>query len=156
MEDTILRTESIAAGLEVRPKDRLDRQLRRHPHHSIPNLRYPRWPLLPICFRYVLTSHRGRSILPCTPRSSIASIDSLSIPALHGYFSLASMLPAECHFCRSAPARFAASLPAFYERSLPDWPLSRVAPVLRCSFASLYRRGRQRFLGRKVWACRSA
>ena len=43
-------------------ENRLDHDLRRHLHHSVPHCRYPQRPLLPICFRYVSSFHREWTI----------------------------------------------------------------------------------------------
>src|SRR5271157_4454938 len=54
----LLRTKSIAAVFEIRLKDRLDDDLRRHLHHPVSYRRYPQWPLLPASLVYVLPPHR--------------------------------------------------------------------------------------------------
>jgi len=58
------RTESVTALLEVRLEDRLDHELHRRLHHSVPYRRNPQRPLLSIRLRNVLPPHRWRPVFP--------------------------------------------------------------------------------------------
>ena len=94
--------------------------------------------------RSTVTSHSP----PCFPQN-VTSVDPLQGVLRQAFLATTGSSD-------SSPTPLAFSLPALYERSLPDWPLGGVSPVPRLSFASLYRRGRQCFFGRRVRVCRSA